>query len=163
MIKFKDEWLVQALIKSRLISEQEITKIRQDSRENTDVYLSEKLLSMGYINQTDLAKILEHLFQIPFINLDDQKINKAVTEIIPEEVCRKYEVFPYRVDDDYITIAIFDPMNLDAEREVGFLAARLVKTTLSTKKQIEEMKQLIASAKELMRALKARKQVEKES
>jgi type IV pilus assembly protein PilB len=139
MVKFRDEWLVEPLLKARFIRQEDIEEIRKStSKETGAVYLSEKIVTSGYVQQLDLARLLQHLFQIRFVNLDQIKINKSVIELIPEEICRKYHVFPYQLNDEYITIAIFDPMNLDAEREVGFMAARLVKTTLSTKKQIEE-------------------------
>ena len=114
--------------------------MKQDKSDYKDgqQYLSEIVVSLGYVTQKDLGLILEEMFSIPYVSLDTVKINKAALEIIPEEVCRKYIIFPYDVDNNYITIAICDPMNLDAEKEVSYISTRMIRTTLSSKQQILE-------------------------
>ena len=136
MTTFKDQWLVKPLIKSGLVAADAISRL--STKDESDTYLSEQVISSGLVSESTLGKLLEKLFQIPFVDLTRVKLYARLMEIIPEESCRKYHFLAYKLDDTYITIAIYDPLNLDAEREASFLCGRLVKTTLASKRQIEE-------------------------
>lgn len=133
---FKDEWLVKLLLKNSIVDPATIEEIRRSNAQGVKSYIADKIVSLGFIDQHALGNLLEQSFNIPFIDLDALSINKKATEAVPEEVCRKHIIFPYNIEKDYITIAAFDPLNLDAEKDVSYLSARMVQTTLASKNQI---------------------------
>ncbi len=135
---FKDEWLVKPLIDAGILSAEALKELRLNLNESANVYLYDKIISNSYLTEDQLCNILSKKYHIPVVNLESIKIDKKATEIIPEETCRKHKIFPYSIDEDSITIAVFDPVNLDAENEISFLASRLVKPVLSSKSRIEE-------------------------
>ena len=96
MAAFKDEWLVKILLKRNIVDESKIEEIRSTNVPGVQDYLSDKIISLGYIDQNELGKILEQVFNIPFIDLDDFTIDKKVINIIPEEICRNYYVASVR-------------------------------------------------------------------
>jgi type II secretory ATPase GspE/PulE/Tfp pilus assembly ATPase PilB-like protein/ActR/RegA family two-component response regulator len=135
---FKDEWLIKPLLRRGVVTKEIIEEIAKLDYKDGQQYLSDRVVSLGYITARDLGSILEEMFSIPYADLENIKINKAALEIIPEEICRKYIIFPYDLDNSYITIAICDPMNLDAEKEVSYISTRMTKTSFSSKQQILE-------------------------
>ncbi len=135
---FKDEWLVKPLMDTGILSTEALAELRLTLNESANAYLYDKMISKSYLKENQLCDIISKKYHIPVISLDSVKIDKKATEIIPEEVCRKYKIFPFSIDEDSITIAVFDPVNLDAENEISFLASRLVKPVLSSKSRIEE-------------------------
>lgn len=132
---FKDQWLVEPIIATKLISSEVIDSL--DSDRNNSSYLSDKLISLGYVSEEDVGKIIEDTFHIPFINLNQIPIDSNAIGLVPEDLCRKHILFPYKIEDNIITIAIYDPINFDAENEIAYVARRLVKTRISAKSQIE--------------------------
>jgi type IV pilus assembly protein PilB len=135
---FKDEWLVKPLIDAGILSAEALEELRLNLNESANVYLYDKIISNSYLTEDQLCNILSQKYHIPVVNLESVKIDKKATEIIPEQTCRKHKIFPYSLDEDSITIAVFDPVNLDAENEISFLASRLVNPVLSSKSRIEE-------------------------
>jgi len=135
---FKDEWLVEPLIDAGILSAEALKELRLTLNESANVYLYDKIISNSYLTEDQLSNILSKKYHIPVVNLESVKIDKKATEILPEEICRKHKIFPYSIDEDSITVAVFDPVNLDAENEISFLASRMVKPVLSPKSRIEE-------------------------
>lgn len=138
MTAFKDEWLAKILIKNNIADEAAIDELRRGNVAGMQEYLSEKIVGSGKIEQKDLGKLLENTFGIPYINLEEVTIDKKAIEVIPEEICKKYMMFPYKLEPDFITIAVFDPLNLEAEKDVSYLSAKMVQTTIASKAQIVE-------------------------
>ncbi len=138
MTAFKDEWLAKVLVKNNIANEATIDELRRANVAGMQEYLSEKVVGQGIIQQADLGKLLEKTFSIPYINLEEVMIDKKAIEIVPEEICKKYLIFPYKLETDFITIAVFDPLNLEAEKDVSYLSAKMVHTTIANKSQIVE-------------------------
>jgi type IV pilus assembly protein PilB len=138
MTAFRDEWLAKILIKNNITDEATIDELRRANVVGNKEYLSEKVVSQNLIDQNALGKLLEKTFSIPYINLEEVTIDKKAIAIVPEEICKKYLIFPYKLDTDIITIAVFDPLNLEAEKDVSYLSAKMVHTTIASKSQIVE-------------------------
>jgi len=138
MTAFKDEWLAKLLIKRSIVAPEIIDDIRRSNVQGMQEYLSDKIVSLGYVDSKYLGQILEQAFGLPYIDLEEMTIDKKAVEMIPEEVCRRYLLFPYKLDQDFITIAVFDPLNLDAEKDVSYISSRMVTTTIASKTNITE-------------------------
>ncbi len=138
MTLFKDEWLVKILLKRNMIDKAKIDEIRSTNIQGVQDYLSDKIVALGYIDPKELGETLEHVFNIPFIDLEDLNIDKKIVNLIPEEICRKHIIFPCKMDNEFISIAVFDPLNLDAEKDVSYLSSKMVQTKIATKSQIIE-------------------------
>lgn len=132
---FKDEWLIEPIIEAKYATSEIIKNLSLDNSDTQ--YLSDKLISLGYISEEDIGKIFEKTFHIPYVNLSQVPIDSNSIGMIPEEICRKHVLFPYKTDEQTITIAIHDPLNFDAENEVAYIARRIVKTRISSRTQIE--------------------------
>jgi type IV pilus assembly protein PilB len=137
-MNFKDEWLLKPLIKSGVLSLEAGKTLTSGPGKSENNSLYDKIISKGYIAEDQLCNLLSRIFQIPVINIETIEIDKKAIEILPKEICRKHKIFPISMDENFITIAVFDPVNLEAENEIAFITSRLVKPALSTKSLIEE-------------------------
>src|SRR5665647_646095 len=54
------------------------------------------LLSDGKISETDLKRMEAFVLGIPFINLNNQKIDYSVLSLIPEPIARNYNIVAYK-------------------------------------------------------------------
>ena len=82
--------------------------------------------------------MLTEQFQIPALKLDKKLINPQVIRLIPASICRKYNIIPFLLHENELTIATVDPFNLDFIKEVEFISAYEVKLLLTTEKSIQE-------------------------
>ncbi len=133
--KFKDDWLAKALIYYQVIDEDMFGELAQ--RFPDEHYLFDVLTSNGYLMPEDVAEFIENALKIPTINLDNVTIDEKLIKLIPEDVCRKHLIIPISSVDGQISIASFNPSNLNAENQIEHITGEYVKTYFSFKDQIE--------------------------
>ncbi len=83
-------------------------------REKKPQTLSEYLLSMGKVKESEVKRLEAYVLGIPFIGLAKEKIPSEVLSLIPEAIARKYNVVAYRKHGGDLEIAVLDIDNLPA-------------------------------------------------
>ena len=124
--QFKDEWLARALVEHDILEKDLLDQLRQQYA--TAELLQDVLIQNNFFTENDIVSFITRVLKVPFVNLDETNIQKKAVDLVPEKISRKYEIFPYAVNDSAISIATFDPFNLNAEKEVEFTSGRYVKT-----------------------------------
>ncbi len=133
--KFKDEWLARALLDYQIISEEYLEEMR--IRHSDSEHFSEVLIRTNQLKAADIAEFVESILQIPFVDLDEIDVNPKAVEQIKEDVCLKYQVFPFNLREDHIAVAFSNPFDLDAEREISFSTGKFVKSFFAFKDSVK--------------------------
>lgn len=81
-------------------------------------FLGHILVKLGFVTQNAVASCLVKQCKIPHLSLLDYDIGVEVLRLIPEEVCRKYHLLPIDKLGRILTVAMVDPLDLDALEEV---------------------------------------------
>ena len=80
--------------------------------------IAEVLIQQGLLNETGLAAALSQQFRVPLADLRVESADRAAIEAVPEEMARRNDVLPLRMDGDRLELATADPLDADAIREV---------------------------------------------
>lgn len=134
--KFRDEWLAKALIEHAIIEESLLNEFAH--RYADKAYLFDVLTHNNFLFPQDIARFIETVLQIPYVDLDTVQPGAYVIELVPESICRKYQLFPCEAKENHITIACFNPFDLNAEKEMEYLTGKYVKTFFAFKDQIQQ-------------------------
>ena len=78
----------------------------------TKMRLGQVLLKEGYLTEKQLAKGLSHQFNMQYFDLDGVIPSKEAVDCIPEAVARQQMVLPISVENNTLTLAVFDPLNV---------------------------------------------------
>jgi len=90
-----------------------------------------------YILEKDILNSLAKHQNLLFLDLDSIDMDYKLTEKISLLQLKKYNVFPISEDEDYVTIAFSDPLDLEAQEGVQRLfITKPIKIAVATKKQI---------------------------
>lgn len=81
-------------------------------------FIGQILVQLGYIKQEAVASCLVKQCKIPHLSLLDYDIGPDVLSLIPEAVCRKYNLLPIDKLGRILTVAMVDPLDLDALEEI---------------------------------------------
>jgi len=81
-------------------------------------FLGHILMRLGYVKQDDVASCLVKQCKIPHLSLLDYEIGPQVLSLVPQEVCKKYHLLPIDKLGRILTVAMVDPLDLDALEEV---------------------------------------------
>lgn len=88
---------------------------------------------------TDTPQSLAQSLGMPILKtvaLD--RLSKATAQKIPYTFVKKHCILPIEETDDVLTIALADPLNIDAIEELRFLLDKEVKGVFSSEEQIQK-------------------------
>ena len=135
MAKSLKEELVQILVDTKLLSQEQLNEALQIQKEKKGK-LRDILVSHKFVNQNDLMAALSQKLGIPPISLKKVKINNEVVKLIPEELARRYIFMPVSKIGNTLTIAMADPLNVFAIDDIKALTKFTIQPIISTEDEI---------------------------
>ena len=105
--------LGQLLLEEGLISQEQLdASLTMQAAEGG--FLGRILVRQGFVSQEAVASALVKQCKIPHLSLLDYNIGPDVLQLIPAEVCRQHHVLPIDKLGRILTVAMVDPLDLDA-------------------------------------------------
>ena len=127
------------LLKREKISEKIFDEVRVNSLHKGN-YLGKTLVDHGYIHVDALMETLSKDLELPFLCLEDYPSSKLPIKglNISEAFLREKVIFPIQLENDNLTIAVFDPFDLYTIENLKVSLGKNVKLVLSTEETIME-------------------------
>jgi len=136
------------LLDAELVKKQDFDKaLKTAKKENKEV--GEVLVSRGLISKDDLARTKAYILGIPFVNLENEKINPEILKIIPEPIARSYNIVAFRKKDNSLEVAMLDPKDIETIDFIRKKANLKIFPRLTNSKSIQ---QVLKQYKESLRA-----------
>ncbi len=129
------ERLTEILINNKLITPQQLQQALEVQR-NKGGRLSNIIVDLGYVKESDLMPALSQGLGLPLIDLKRIKIDSKVLNIIPPKICRHYQIIPISQIGDTLTIAMADPLNIFAIDALRNLTGFQINPIISAGEQI---------------------------
>ena len=108
-----------------------------DKQKETNERLGRILISMGFVDEETVLKVLEAKLGLPLINISRRNLDPEVVKLIPEQLALKYKVIPVELDDDRITLAMADPLNVLAVDDVRIASGCDVEPAIASESDID--------------------------
>jgi type IV pilus assembly protein PilB len=90
------------------------------------------LRQLNLITEDDLAMVLAESAGIEHLSIRNLSIDPNVVSALPEAVARKYKVFPIAVENNSVTVAMADPLDVGTIDRLQQQTRRYVKVVSST-------------------------------
>ncbi|RMI06807.1 MAG: type II/IV secretion system protein, partial [Calditrichaeota bacterium] len=74
---------------------------------------------------------------MPFIDLDAVSFDPEIRLLVPEEICRRYQLLPFKLEGREVAVAIGEMLNVEGERLVEYLTGKHVTPYFAFQDQIE--------------------------
>ncbi len=99
--------------------------------------IGEILVEMGFTREEDIAQSLTAQYGFPYLPLSNYDVNQEITSIIPGRVARQYLLVPIDKIGSNLTLAMSNPLNVQAIEDVELLSGCSVQTFVSTSSDIK--------------------------
>ncbi|WP_297633857.1 ATPase, T2SS/T4P/T4SS family [uncultured Clostridium sp.] len=119
--KLTIEQLRNALVKQKLTGER----------------LGEILIENEYVTEEDIVTTLEIQLGIQRVNLEFVDIDMEIINKVPETLCKKHHIIPFRADEYDICIVTSDPLDFFADEDINIVTGLTVLKVLDTKTSID--------------------------
>jgi type II secretory ATPase GspE/PulE/Tfp pilus assembly ATPase PilB-like protein/ActR/RegA family two-component response regulator len=116
----RDVWLLAALEREKALTPKEVEQLRQQAPE----WVASTVIHKGLVTADLVVETAARAAHVVAANL--AKIEPAAVQFVPEGVARQYAALALSATNRVIRIATADPLNLDAEQALGFVAGRQV-------------------------------------
>ena len=116
----RDAWLLGALEREGALSAKAVEQVRQAGGE----WVAATVIEQGMTTAELVERTAARVAHVPVASL--AQVEPAAVQFVPENVARQYAALPLSATNRVIRIATANPMDLDAEQALGFVAGRQV-------------------------------------
>lgn len=115
--------------------------------------IGEILIEQGLITPELLTGALTELLDIENVTLMRSNINPEVTKLIPENICKRYKIFPFKIEKNKLCIAMADPQDRQATQDAKRISGLDIIPYIATMGQINQAIEIFYSNADLDKAL----------
>ncbi len=94
------------------------------------------LIKMGFMLDDGLTSFMARQEGMDWLDISQLVIPQALVNTIPREAIEKHQLIPVHRVKDTITVAVSDPLDIEAVDEVQFLTGKKIEMVLASKEQI---------------------------
>jgi len=131
----------ELLVSKGLLSEDELLEALTVQREQGG-RIGEVLLRHKMLNDKDVIAALAEHFSMEYISFDDNSISDTidmdVARLLPESIAKRFCLVAVGEENDRITIAMADPLNVVAVDTVTLKLKRSIKLAISSPREIQQ-------------------------
>ena len=135
--KRKGTRLGEVLIEAGLASAADIEFALTEQRKRGGKRIGQILVEMNLVSEVDLSTTLAKKFQLPFVDLDTCVVNLSALESLPRDFIIKHKLLPLDVDQKMLTVALSDPLAIDALDQARQIAQCHLLEVVATPSQLE--------------------------
>ena len=119
-------WLGDTLLNAGLVTKEQIDEAIS-VQNTTGEKLGQALVSLGYLGETALLKVLCSDAGIPFVTPEEIQPDPAAVALIPAELARTHSVVPLKLESRHLVLAMADPFDLLSIRSLTRAAGRSIR------------------------------------
>ncbi|MBM3244710.1 MAG: hypothetical protein FJZ15_02855 [Candidatus Omnitrophica bacterium] len=129
--------LGELLVERGIIDQRQLEKALALQKEKGGL-IGEILVELGFAKEEDIAQSLTAQYGFPFLPLSNYEINADVIDIVPARVARQYVLIPIDKIGNNLTLAMSNPLNIQAIEDVELLSGCNIQTFVSTSSDIKK-------------------------
>ncbi|MEW6113939.1 MAG: type IV-A pilus assembly ATPase PilB [Thermodesulfobacteriota bacterium] len=131
------ETIGQMLLKAGLIDEEQLQKCVDYQRTNGGrIYGA--LVKLEYMAEEDLVEFLARQTRLPTVSLEELDVDQVVVKLIDAEKAQKFLAIPYQKINSTLHVAMADPTDLDAVRDIQFATGMSVEVSIAAESEIRK-------------------------
>lgn len=134
--KTTNKQLGELLLERGIITQDQL-KIAIDHQKANKGLLGEVLVDLSFATETDIAQALTSQYGFPYLPLSNYEIDPEVIKSVPEHICRQFCLIPIDKIGKSLTLAMSNPLNVQAAEDVELITGCAVQAFVSTATEIK--------------------------
>ncbi len=131
MRRIIDKQLGQLLIEKGIITARHLENALKIQGEKGGL-IGQILVGLGYSSEEDIAQAITVQYGFPYLPLKGYEVDREVINLIPEHVARQYGLIPIDKIGDTLTLAMSNPLNIQAVEDIEMLTGCSAQVFVST-------------------------------
>ena len=114
------ERIGELLVAERMITRDQLEQALREQK-NTGTRLGYNLVKLGFIQETELTKMLARQYKMPAVDLSKFELDPRIAKLVPGDLAIRHQVLPLKRDGRTLTVALADPTNLGVLDDLKFI------------------------------------------
>lgn len=130
--------LGEMLVETGIITSEQLQEALEEQKKSGG-RLGQNLMALGYITEDVMAAFVGKQLGISYVSLSEYgEISVDVTKIVPENICRHQTLVPISMEDNILTIAMADPLNVFTVDDLRVMTGYEIKVVISSEAEIKQ-------------------------
>ncbi len=134
------------ITRSQLIEILELQKVKKKK-------IGELIVEEGLLTEEEIIEVLKEQLGIDMVTLSSIDIHDRAVSMVSEGLCKKYDIFPFYIEDGVIKVAVSDPLNIFAIDDVEINTGCKVMPYIATKDEIRNATERFYSGRNVENAI----------
>lgn len=128
--------LGELLIVNEVITEAQLAEALRVKQNERGKKLGQVLIDLGFTDERKIKEALEYQYRYPLVDLSAVHIDKEAVSTIGEQLARQYLLIPILKDANTLTVAMNDPLDLDAIDDIRRVTPLEIRAAIALKDDI---------------------------
>ena len=133
--KIANKQLGEVLVERGIITKDELTLGIAYQQEKGGL-IGEILVTLKFASEEDIAQALTCQYGFPYLPLSSYEIDLEVIKAVHENVCRQFCLIPLDKIGKSLTVAMANPLNVQAIEDIELITGCSVQTFVSTSSDV---------------------------
>jgi type IV pilus assembly protein PilB len=102
------------------------------------LHLVDAVVALGFVPETESYAMYAQALGIEAVDLDHAVPGELAIRLVPERIARRHMAVPLDVDNRTLTYATCQPLNAEAETDIGFASGRRTRVVLATRSSVRD-------------------------
>jgi type IV pilus assembly protein PilB len=135
MIARSKDDLGKLLVDEQLITTRQLDKAAAQA-DRTGDSLQKVLITLGLVSEKDVVEAMGRQMGVKFVDLSDMHIDQELARSVPEHLAQRYKVIPVAQNDNRLTLAMVDPLNVIAIDDIRLITGFDIEPVIATEESI---------------------------
>ncbi len=135
--KVTNKHLGELLVERGIISREQVNVAIAHQKASGGL-MGEVLVELKFATEKDIAQAITCQYGFPYLPLANYEIDKEVVNSVPENICRKFCIIPIDIIGKSLTLAMANPLNIQAFEDIELLTGCSIQAFVSTSSDIKQ-------------------------
>lgn len=95
------------------------------------------LQELGFVTERQVLECLGRKLELPLSSLGEHDVSVAAVALVPKQIAVKYRVFPIKIEENSLVLAMCDPLDFYAQEDIRQIVDRPLSILLMETKEIQ--------------------------
>src|SRR5450432_659621 len=130
--------IADIFVEQRILQPSQVDDVLQETNLNGK-NIEQVLVDSGFVDERGFYQVIANALGTDFLDLAEQEIPLPILRLIPGGLARLHRVLPVAVNDNTLSVALVDPLDLRAAEDLRFALGKDVHVVVSPAGQVEDL------------------------
>jgi type IV pilus assembly protein PilB len=125
------------LVDEGVITQEQLELVLKEQRKTGEL-ICNSIVKLGFVPEEKIFTVLSRQLNTPYVKLKDKVIDTTVIQKVPAKFASHYKIIPLEFKDDYLVLAMRDPLDIRTLDDLRLLLGFEIKAVLASEPDIND-------------------------